>query len=93
MSQPALPVQYHLELYTISFENDPFYAAQLSGPLGSFNAGDEFETRGFDYFPLKVATGSVGVIGKVQHILWEIAGSHVSHKIMLVIDIKSRDER
>ncbi len=93
MSEPALPVRYHLELYTNSFENDPFYARELNAPLGAFSVGDEFETKIFDYFPLKVVPGSVGVIAKVQHIIWEISGSHVGHKIMLVIDIKPRDDR
>ena len=93
MAQPSLPVNYHLELYTSSFANDPFYGAKLNGPLGAFSVGDEFDTRTFDQFPLKVAAGSVGVIAKVQHILWEISGSHFSHKIMLVIDVKPRDER
>ena len=93
MAEQSLPVQYHLELYTSSFANDPFHAVKLQAPLGALHVGDEFDTRTFDYFPLKVDPGSVGVIAKVQHILWEIAGSHFSHKIMLVIDVKPRNER
>lgn len=91
MSKPPLPVRYHVEFYTISFNNDPFYAAELLSPIASVSEGDEFETRLFNDFPLKVASGSIGVVAKVQHIFHETENSHFSHKLMLVIDIKERN--
>jgi hypothetical protein len=91
MSEPCLPTRYHVEFYTTSLYGDPFYAAELKSPISSVSVGDEFETRTFDDFPLTVSEGSVGFIEKVQHIFWEVKGSHFGHKLMLVIGIKVRD--
>ena len=87
----VLPVEYHLEFYTVSFGNDPFFSAQTSSPLMGISKGDQFDWRGFRNFPLTVAAGSVLKVAEIRHIIWEIEGDHISHKLMIAFEVEPLD--
>ncbi|QLC24601.1 hypothetical protein HFP57_05870 [Parasphingopyxis algicola] len=88
----ALPVEYHLELYTSSFYGDPFFSIKTSTPLSPISVGDQFEPRGFTDFPLKLAEGSILKVVDINHYIWEIETSHVGHKVMIVVEIAPRND-
>jgi len=88
----ALAVQYHLEVYEKTFVNDPSVSLSTSSPFGSFAVGDTFDHRTFDSWYTPPAAAEEFEISAVRHIIWEIDGSHVGHKLMLCVVSRPRGD-
>lgn len=86
----ALPIQYHIEVYEVSFLNDPVWGTQASSPFPSMAVGDSFNHRtlgefSWDKLPQQ---GQEFVVSKIEHIFWEMSGSHIGHKLMVALEIR-----
>ena len=85
MKNDFLPVEYHLEVYEESLRNDPSFFVQSSSPLGAMSVGDFFNPAGADQWQSRPDGKEKFVIKQVEHIIWKIGGTHVTHKIMIVL--------
>lgn len=73
-------MRYHLEVYCAG-ENgrDPIMSYSAGGPFMSFSRGDRIETMNWEGYSHLNGL----VVESVEHIVWEIKDSHVSHKVMV----------
>ena len=78
-------VEYHMEVYEESWGNDPSIAWSSDNPFPSVAVGDYFEHRGFDRWYSPPQEGERFQVAEVDHIFWEIEGSHVGHKLMVLL--------
>ncbi|HEU0098253.1 MAG TPA: hypothetical protein VFQ67_05690 [Allosphingosinicella sp.] len=83
----SLPTQYHLEIYLVSLEGDPYFHATSSTPFMKVAAGDYLDHRSFDQLPVKVAAGAALKVTYVEHIFWKIEGSHIGQKLMVATEV------
>lgn len=80
-----LPMQYHLEVYEGSFRNDPSLAVESTTPLPKLSVGEYFDHRGTGNWTSPPATGEIFQIKEIEHIFWEIEGSHIGYKLMVCL--------
>lgn len=74
-----LPVECHVEFYCEGEGDKPVMAYSGQGTFMGFSQGHMLETKNW---PGCEQLGRLEVTG-VEHILWELKDSHVSHKIMV----------
>jgi hypothetical protein len=92
LKEEILPTQYHIEVYEGSFQNDPFWGVQSSTPFPSVNVGEVFRTGGLDvalYDPPK--ENQIFLVKEIEHIFWQIKGSHIGHKLMISLELSERN--
>ena len=89
MKDKLLPTKYYLEIYEDSLANSPTLSFESSDPIGSFNVRDYFNHRNYDGWIKRPNTETEKfVITQVEHIVWKIEDSHISHKTMICLKIK-----
>lgn len=83
----CLPVKYSLEVYEGSFRNDPSWHLGAAEPFLSIHAGDYFNTSLHDGWAELPGPKKRFRVKEVEHIIWEIKGSHIGHKVMVLLEI------
>ena len=81
----SLPNEYHIEVYEESFINDPSISWSSKSPYPAVNVGDFFEHRTYDRWYNTPKPGERFVVKEIEHIFWEIEGSHIGHKLMVCL--------
>jgi hypothetical protein len=80
------PKRYHLEVYAGAAEH-PMVSFVSDQPFLTISVGDTFETRaweGASDTPWEgPGSGRAVRVTKVEHIIWNSPGGHVSHKLMV----------
>jgi hypothetical protein len=87
-SDDILPLNYHLEIYENSLHNDPFFYGKAKSPFPVPNLGDHMDSRTFGEAGFKSRRL---VVVDVEHIYWVIEGSHLAHKLMIVVRQTNED--
>lgn len=82
-----LQVEYHLEIYEESFGNDASVSLSATNPFLNFNVGDFIDHRTISTWQSEISLHQQLCIKEIKHIIWEIEDKHISHKLMLCVDI------
>jgi hypothetical protein len=85
-----LPIRYRIEIYDEGFVNDPEITFHSTTPFGAINPGDIIDPRTWPQHNLNGEC--IYQVVRVNHLLWEIEGSHVGHSLsVLVKSVKKKD--
>lgn len=86
-----LPAQYHLEIYENSFTNDPVISLKSISPFPPITVGDYVHE--YDHaWHSQPQRGTTGLqVKEIEHLLWEIKGSHIGYKMMVRVEIVPRE--
>lgn len=89
MEENLLPTRYYLEVYENSFSTTPSIVFESLTPIGNFSVGDFFNHRNFDgWLRIPNTENEKFVIKQIEHIVWKIENSHISHKTMICLKIE-----
>lgn len=76
-------VEYHLELYGPGDARTPVLFCRTEAPFLPFHKGDLINPHNFEDVNLDITMDDVLRVIGVEHIIWEIKGSHFAHKVMV----------
>ena len=88
----AFPIEYHIEIYEESFINDPSFYWKSTTPSFPVSVGDFFEHRAYDRWNTPPGEGERYIVKEIEHIIWEISGSHMGHKLMICLETVKSDK-
>ena len=77
-----LPIQYHLEIYE-SGSTDPLASFSASTPFQSIAAGDFINVGVIPGWGKKLKADEGLKVTSVEHLIWDVSGTHIGHKIMV----------
>ena len=91
MAEEVWPVRYSVEIYVDSWL-EPDAGWRVETPFPSVSVGDYFEHRTYDRWQRPLGPDQRLKVKEVEHIFWEIEGSHLGHKLMILLEVV-KDER
>jgi hypothetical protein len=83
----SVPIQYHIEVYEGSFENDPTFSWEATTPFPAIVVGDFFERSTIEGWISPPKSGQRFRVREVEHIFWKINSSHIGHKLMVCLQL------
>lgn len=78
-------IEYHFEVYEESWISDPPLSWSSENAFPNIAVGDFFDGSTFDRWDDPPKEGERFQVAEVEHIFWEIKGSHISHKLMVLL--------
>ncbi len=79
-------IEYHFEVYEGSWVNDASWAWSSDMPSPQISVGDYFNHQLYDRWNDPPQEGERFRVAEIEHIFWEIDGSHVGHKLMVLLE-------
>ncbi|OQC53595.1 MAG: hypothetical protein BWX54_02382 [Verrucomicrobia bacterium ADurb.Bin018] len=88
MTDKRMPIQYRVEIYVDSFNDDPDASFESNMPFPAICVGDTMEPS---TWPNAEHSGSkVAKVIAVRHLLWEIENSHIGHSLSVCVTIEDK---
>lgn len=90
----ALPTQYHLEVYESSFINDPVLGIESTTPFPAISIGERFNHQGLsnEVWSNPPQSDQEFRVKDIEHIFWVIENSHIGHKLMVRLELATRND-
>jgi hypothetical protein len=88
MTDRHLPIQYRVEVYVNSFDNDPDASFESKMPFPAISVGDTMEPSMWPN--AEHSSSKVAKVIAVRHLLWEIEKSHIGHSLSVCVKIEDK---